>query len=92
MPSKQVRLGFALVVTAPLFAAFAYYCAYRAGCLFDGKQGLGVIDASDPWFRVATLLSWLSISLAVALVAGPTIPRALGSVFSFGVLFLPLGI
>ena len=93
--SNQAKLGYALAAVAPLFAAFAYYCAYRAGCLFDSKQGVGDAEASDPWSiagLVAVLLTWLSLSLAVPLIAGPSIPRALGAVFFFGILVLPLGI
>lgn len=94
-PTNQARCGYALAGVAPLIAAFAYFSAYRAGCLFDGKQGMGDIDASTPWSiagLVAVVLTWLAASLAVPLIAGPTVLRALGSVLFFGVLLLPLGL
>lgn len=93
--SKNARFGYVLLLATPPLPAFAYYSAYRAGCLFDSKQGIGDFDASGPWSIagvVAVLLAWLSLSLAVPLIAGPTIPRALGSVLFFGVLVLPLGL
>lgn len=84
-----------MAAVAPLLAVFAYCCAYRAGCLFDSKEGVGDMQASDPWSiagLAAVLLTWLSLSLAVPLIAGPSAPRALGSVLFFGILVLPLGV
>ena len=93
--ANQATLGYSLAAVAPLLAAFAYYCAYRAGCLFDSKQGVGDFEASEGWSiagLVAVLLTWLSLSLAVPLIVGPSTPRALGSVLFFGILVLPLGV
>lgn len=89
------RFGYGLLVAAPVLAVAAYYCAWRAGCYFDGKQGTGDIQAAEPWSLaalVAVALVWVALSAGVPLARRSTVGAFLGSAVFFAVLVLPLGI
>ena len=89
------KIGYFLIVGALLLAVVGFYCAWQAGYYYDPKSDSGDMEASTPWSIgafTAVLVSWLFISSAVPLLAGPTILRVVGSLFFFGVLLLPLGI
>ena len=95
MSVAKPKFGIALVVTAPLLLVFAYHYAWRAALLSDSKQGLGDMANATPWSigaLSAIVASWIAASLAVPLLAGPTVWRTIGSLFFFGILVLPLGV
>ena len=83
----------AFVISAGCIAAACYF-SYRAGCIFDGKQGLGDKAAAEP-FENASLAFLLAAGLAFS--AGVTfLPRQfswfmpLSGVLCFVTLVLPL--
>lgn len=95
MASAQTRFGYSLLVAAVLLAVFAYFASWQAGCYFDSKQGTGDMASATPWSiagLMAAPLCWMAASLGATFVAGPTVPRAMGSLLFFGVLLLPLGV
>lgn len=93
--AARSRLGYGLLAAAPVLAAAAYYSAWRAGCYFDGKQGMGDLQAAEPWSiagLVAVGLVCLALSAGLPLAIRPTVGAVLGSALFFAVLVLPLGV
>jgi len=89
------RLGISLAIASLVLVVAAYCCSRRAGLIFDSKQGIGDIDAATSWSMSAlsaVVLSWLSASIAVPLIVGPTIWRVVGSLLFFSMLVLPIGL
>jgi hypothetical protein len=46
-------------------AAFAYHYSWQAGCLFDGKSGIGSMEGADPYLTD----SWWAVSVGLLLLA-----------------------
>jgi hypothetical protein len=89
------NLGWTSIAAAPLLAASAYYCAWRSGCYFDSKSGIGDVLASRPWSTaalVAVFATWLALAAGVAIAARLRLPGTAASLLFFGVIVVPLGL
>ena len=42
-------ISIALIASSAISLAVAGLCSYQSGCVFDGKQGLGDLAASEPY-------------------------------------------
>jgi hypothetical protein len=88
------NLGWTSIAAAPLLTASAYYCAWRSGCYFDSKSGIGDMLASRPWSiaaLVAVFATWIALAAGVSIAARLRLPGTAASLLFFGVLVVPLG-
>lgn len=95
MAMSRSRVGYLLMLLAPLLAAVACYAAWRAGCLFDAKSGVGDYVASGPWSisaLVVMALGLVSLIAGFVLVVRGSAAVILGSALFFGILFVPLAV
>ena len=49
MRATNKSIGLLSFAISLFLLACVYYFSYRAGCLFDGKQGYGDLEASEPY-------------------------------------------
>jgi hypothetical protein len=62
--TRRQAFSFALYVSAAISALFAYRFSWSAGCLFDGKSGIGSYEAAGPFLTA----SWWAVLAALILV------------------------
>ena len=65
---KNKLIGIALVLAVLPALALSYYFSFRAGCIFDSKQGFGDIHAAAAfarWELLATVSAIVMYSLGV---------------------------
>ena len=94
MSVVHTRIGWFLALASPLLFAFGYCFAWRAGCVFDAKQGIGDFASSNSSSLAAlatTGVACLALALAGPLIWRPTVPAILGSLLFVGILAVPLG-
>ncbi|RYE69741.1 MAG: hypothetical protein EOO81_08320 [Oxalobacteraceae bacterium] len=94
MSAVRSKVGYVLLIAAPLLAALGYYCASHAGCYFEPKQGIGDFQSAEPWSLAGlgtVALAWLSLAIGVPLATRPTVPVFLGSLLLTAILTVPLG-
>ena len=61
--ARRRTIGFLLYAAALTAATLGYRYSWHAGCLFDGKSGVGSLEAADPYLTA----SWWAILAALVL-------------------------
>lgn len=68
------HVGTMMICLAILLLALGYYFAFHAGCVFDGKQGVGSVEAMETseryslWSFGTELASFISVFIGIYIV------------------------
>lgn len=74
-------------------AVTSYYLAWRSGCVFDAKSGVGEAELAfyfSDFAMICAALCVLALAVSVPLLTKWTFPIILGSILLVGVLAVPL--